>query len=492
MTLPLTATDAHSLRNWLMAGQAGVGGAEDILATAAETPLNELLPLGAHAQTGDAPESVISIVRSLFADRLPAERLESLSTRLHKHIMPDKDLLVVTHFFVEHVLPHLGTGPGWMLTLLRDRCYVNRETGEVRNQVTVQGGYAEVAGWLGLARPKTVWEWLYGKHSASRGRSKPGTKGGVQRGPGRQSTEIGKLINPVLRVYLRETTSGKATNFYTSPRTFHVLLDEIPEEILEAARDERAFQGLTRTLAGEGMDLDAVCSIADADPGAVCRIGKVRFVDDRGAVCSIGLARFADDRGAVCSIVMARFAHHLGAVCRVFKSLNLLNQSLITKDSPPSPTGNTASEERAGVGLVSWDFDFLMTNNLVAAARQIKDRQKEAGTSLGALAAGFVSWLLYAYSPAGKRIDDPVALAVKRLRENEHASAGGDFDLLANLPPFALRVLFDRDLAGTLWQADDSKTKEIYCVNYRELAAPRKRELYRRLFGAQSEPSETE
>ena len=87
---------------------------------------------------------------------LPAERLESLSTRLHKHIMPDTDRLGMTHFFVEHILPHLGPGPGWMLTLLRDRCWVNRETGEVRNQVTVSGGYAEIAGWMGLSRPMTV------------------------------------------------------------------------------------------------------------------------------------------------------------------------------------------------------------------------------------------------------------------------------------------------------------------------------------------------
>jgi hypothetical protein len=147
---------------------------------------------------------------------------------------------------------------------------------------------------------------------------------------------------------------------------------------------------------------------------------------------------------------------------------------------------------RAGGGLAFWDFDFLMANNQVAAARQIKDCQKKTGVSLGDLAAGFVSWLLYAYSPAGKRIDNPVALAVKRLRENGHAGPGGDFDILANLRPFALKALFDRDQAGTLWQIDDSKTKEIYCVNYRELAAPRKHELYRRLFGAQSEPSKTE
>ena len=471
MSLPLTAADARSLRTWLMAGQAGVGGAEASLAAAAETPLDELLPLGAQVLAGDSPESVISIVRSLFADRLPAERLETLSTRLHKHIMPDKDLLVVTHFFIENVLPYLGAGPGWTLTLLRDRCYVNRETGEVRTQVAVQGGYAEIADWLGLTgnrRARTVWDWLNEKN-------------------GPKHTEPGKYKYPVSRVYLRETTKGKAFDFSSSPRTFDVLLEEIPEEILAAALDKRVDQAPICVPAAEECDPGAVCSIAHADHDAICSIGMTQLADDHDAICSIAMTRFADDLDAICSNAMTRLADDHDATCRVFKSLNLLNQSLITKNSPTPPTENRAGEGRVGGGQAFWDFDFLMANNQVAAARQIKDRQKETGASLGALAAGFVAWLLYAYSPDGKRIDDPVALAVKRLRENGHAGAGGDFDLLANLRPFALKALFDRDLAGTLWQIEDSKTKEIYCVNYRELAAPRKHELYRRLFGAQSD-----
>ena len=39
-------------------------------------------------------------------------------------------------------------------------------------------------------------------------------------------------VNPVLRGYLRETTKAKVSDFSNSPRSFEVLLDEIPEEIL--------------------------------------------------------------------------------------------------------------------------------------------------------------------------------------------------------------------------------------------------------------------
>jgi hypothetical protein len=174
MTLPLTAQDAHSLRAWLTANVERLGGPEAVIEAAAEEPLDELLPAG--AAEGDVPESVTTILRSMFADSIPADRLAALAARLHKHIMPDNDRLAVTHFFGEHILPYLGTGPGWMLTLLRDRCYVNRETGEVRDLTRIAGGYAEIATWLGLRRSKTIWEWLHAKHSVSCGRSKPASQ----------------------------------------------------------------------------------------------------------------------------------------------------------------------------------------------------------------------------------------------------------------------------------------------------------------------------
>jgi hypothetical protein len=134
--------------------------------------------------------------------------------------------------------------------------------------------------------------------------------------------------------------------------------------------------------------------------------------------------------------------------------------------------------------LAFWDFDLLMANNQVGAARQIKDRQKETGASIGDLSAGFVSWILYAYSPAGNRIDNPVALAVKRLLENIHAGAGGDFDRLAHLKPYELKDLFDRDLAGELYQITSPTPEQtIFTTNYRPLDMAVKRELYCRLFG---------
>jgi hypothetical protein len=450
MTLPLTGADACSLRTWLTANLERLGGLEQAVEAAADSPLDELLPQDDQVQEGTVPETVSSILRSLFADMLPAERLAALATRLHKHIMPDKDLLFVSHFFLQHILLHLGAGPGWMLTLLRDRCYVNRETGEVRTQVVVQGGYAEIGGWMGLSRSMTVYEWLYGKQ-------------------GKKSKEPGKFKHPVTRVYLRETGNGKVPNFATSPRTFNVLLEEIPAEIIEASLKEKEGQAFIDALSGGSID------------------------NDLYANCSVGFTRLADDLYASCSLVFTRFAQDLYATCRVFKSLNLLNPSLNSISPPPLISSINLTPHRPinlfpgrGVGdLASWDFDTLSRNNPIYRKRQLLGLQKASGINIEGLSKGFVAWLLYAYSPSKNRPLDPVGLAVQRLMENIHASAGGDFDRLASLPPFELKALFDQDFAGELWRAADSTAKEIYLLNFRNLPGESKRELYRRLFGAE-------
>jgi hypothetical protein len=125
-----------------------------------------------------------------------------------------------------------------------------------------------------------------------------------------------------------------------------------------------------------------------------------------------------------------------------------------------------------------------MKNNSVLKVKELLALQKTRGTRFEELAAGFVSWLLYAYSPAGSRVTNPISLAVRRLLENVHAGAGGDFDRLAHLRPFALKAIFDHDLAGELWRVTDSTEKEIYASNFAQLPASARRELYRRLFGS--------
>jgi hypothetical protein len=131
-----------------------------------------------------------------------------------------------------------------------------------------------------------------------------------------------------------------------------------------------------------------------------------------------------------------------------------------------------------------WDFDFLMDNNRVNRGSRknlLKTNKARWGRDIGMLSTGFVSWILYAYSPEGVQIKNPVGLAIKRLNENAYAGAHGGFDKLARLTPYALRALFDADLAGA--QLGDDLEAHIYKTTYSELKRPYKQELYGRLFG---------
>ena len=275
MTLPLTGPDTSALRFWLENNRNNHLGVAELLTAACSTPLDELLTAFGESSV---PTTVHRLVRDLFADELPAKELDALAERLHQHIQPSTDLLVLTLFFVEHILPNLGTGPGWLLAILRDRCWADPNGGGTRSQVTVQGGYAEMAGWLGLSRAKTVWEWLR---------------------------------DPLLQIYVRHCQSGTPeTSQWDAGRTFDVLLEEVPVEIVQVC--------LRHMHETNGADFS---------------IGVADFSVSNGADFSIGVARFSQSDGAFFSTAMAQISEFSGAICRVFKLLSSIK--LLKQIAPP-------------------------------------------------------------------------------------------------------------------------------------------------------------
>ena len=331
MTLPLTPLDTNSLRHWIATHIEKHGGAEGVLRAAATTALDELIPLDAQPNDDDQALSVRSLLRELFKDELADGLLDSLASALQAHIMPQNDLIVISLFFIEHVLPHLDAGPGWMLTLLRDMCYVNPENGETRNRVTVKGGYAEVAGWLGMARPRTIWDWFNEKNSS-------------------KHSEPGMLKNPVVRVFMREVTGTKSEDFARSSRIFDVLIEDLPHEILEAALTDN-FTGLTT-----GRD-------------ATFSIGMTPLADHRDATCTIVVTPLAHYLDATFSIGVTLLAYHRDATCIVKSSLTLkpnsqtLNPSLRVPNRHQKPKLSLSlpslRQAKAG-GWGTWLFGILI------------------------------------------------------------------------------------------------------------------------------------
>jgi hypothetical protein len=418
MTLPLTSDDAFSLAQWLQSGVETYNGPAGVLAASCETPLSELFASNQENAPSGRPMDVAEVLRYLFSGELPDSQLLAFAERLRMHIMPQNDQIVISLFFLEHILPHLGAGPAWMYILLRDRCYEGQD--EQRDICTVPGGYAEIAHWLGISRPMTVYEWMNGRF-------------------GKKAKEPGKLRHPVTLAYLTNLDEGRAESFSHSPRTFRVLLNDIPPEIIQAAieSDEEAY-----------------------------------------ADCSIVFTRFAYDPYAICSIVFTRFADDLYATCRVFKLFNSLNNPLTllktTPLIPPQEKKKSQYKEKTGVGSMTyWDLSHLLAINVASP------QKRNALRKTGASGETFAAWLLYAYTPAGAGLHDRsgISNAIARTLESPRGGPGWPANSLAKLPTHKLKALLEKDLEGE--DMDD----ENYLAAFGSLKDQAKEELLKRLFG---------
>jgi hypothetical protein len=390
MTLPLTPEHAYALSAWLKE-KAGEIGPEAALRSAADIPVNELLT----AKKGEGrPQTVRQIVSGLFGDQLSAGQVSALATAIQSRIMPPKkDTIHIPLYFLENVLPYMGPGPAWMLTILRDMSFVDRSL------VTVAGGYREVADWMGLSRPMTVYEWLHGK-------------------------KAGKFKHPVIRVYVREVAERRAaSDFENAPRTFDIYQDDVPHEILEKALTNQDLNDLF-----------------------------TRVSQDNYATVAIGFTRLSEDNYATVTSEFTRFAQVIYASVRVFNLLTSQEQSLEPKNKNLQPTGSFFSTKRiaakidlgkigAGVGVSSWDFNKLLELN------RVKPDLRSAFTD-SCDPRSFVSWILYAYGPEGRGIDDATALAVARLAQKPNEGAGGAYDHLADRPPRELYDMLQQTVRG--------------------------------------------
>ncbi|WKZ38285.1 MAG: hypothetical protein QY332_10125 [Anaerolineales bacterium] len=454
-TMPLTPSDAAHLRRWLLENAEAYGGPEGVLRAAADTPMDDLIG------NGDGPAedamTVLELVSSLFRSQVEPKLLAVLASNLHRHIIRPRDIIRIPLFFLEYILPALGPSAGYLLVLMRDRCFVNQEIS--RTIVTFQGGWDEIAAKLGLAgdrRAKTAWEWLNAKYPASH-------------------KEAGKYRNAIARMYMAEVIKDEPElDFEHQPRTFRVLTDEIPRDLLEVV------------VTGRGP----YAGIFQSD---FCTHGMADF--SQSGNCTLGMADFALSDGAYCTHAMADFALILKKVAQL-KALKLLNQLLNTNRPTPAVDANEArpdappasgtngeggrdaeqTDSQKAVGQSVWDFSRLAQTSDIHPSKvsvmvaTVPDEQERA--------LRFVGWILHAHSPKGKTLKDEtgVGLAISSIGTRP----GNAFMRLARLGPEKLRALFDGDLAHTLGE----KTAEemIYRANLKKLPLHRKQDLYYRLF----------
>ena len=384
-----------------------------------------------------AATSVTAIVRRALGleGDLPAT-LFGAAEALQNRLMSAFGSVVIPHHFLTTSAPFFGLTQSqmWTVIVLRDRVFYDYEHGTEYDFVMAKRGLESISDWTGVS-VKSLKRWF-------------------------EQDEFQAFV--------------------------HLSQVEIPaEEQGEGAERLRAFLGSG----------GAVITVQKTEP-------PLGFIQDGDAHLpvwtkrALTLDKVSNGAGQSEHRPRTKRAPGLDKVSTDFGQsehpLNNLFKPLLTPFKPqdPHPTRGRSPKRPAAGGLGShqyWDFDFLMRANAVnpGTVQNFRKRLKK-GLPISKLSTLFVSWLLYAHSPAAGQVQDPVSIAIRRVRQNPHAGIP-DFDRLATLKPFELKAFFDADFAG---KEPEENENDLCFALYREHFAPLKnddkRRLYHRLFGGQN------
>jgi len=402
MSIPLTPADVISLSTWMRERRDSGMAPVSILKAAIETPLDELLPWLKEVlppEEGGKPLGVWDVVIQVFGENLDVELkpiLHQLADELTNHI--HGRTVLVSHYFIEKWIPLLKSGPGWLVTLLRNRCYYNQETKELRDEIWIAGGYGELASRLGYRRPKTVIEWITGN-----GRGSQRLKQFIQRTERVKRSDQGVALSFKMRMQEPLTPEGQK------------VYEEQTREKGQGANDtmKKGGQGANETMRKGGQGANATMRKGGQGANETIRKGR---------------------SGRECDSIKDSLIKELKDL-KYFKDLKNTTTSMIMV--------NDSGEAREMVVGLSWDLSRLLKHN------RIDDSVIRELTTKGVNVKLFVSWLLYGASLQGAMLNNPVAHAVSRLRKNPIKGAGEGYDDLACLPPDKLAYLVSCELNGT-------------------------------------------
>jgi hypothetical protein len=334
------------------------------------------------------PRSVREIVqRVLGLEGDLSEEWIAACEKVQDRILGAFGKLTITHYFLRVVAPAMqfSHAQAWAIIALRDRCWYDHETQTQKEFVILRGGLRALARWVGNS-VKSVSRWLEEPEFSAFVRF--ADMAAIQDAP-EDWTQTGTQI---VFVYPQEPLLGEL--FDGKPWTKRASdLDKV-----------RLHPGQSETLPETSLD-------------------KVRLYPGQSET-QVGTKRDS---------ILDKMRLYLGQSETRLNNLIKPQLNLIKPQETPT-SGSPAA--RVAVIPVHWVLDRLLSLNRVHP----KTRKAVRGGDPKAL----ISWMLYALSPQGGGIRNPISYALARLGEDPTCGAGGDFDNLAALPPSELiRVIHD-------------------------------------------------
>jgi hypothetical protein len=436
--IPLTPMDANDLRKFLLHRNFKANPVEAVVA-ALDAPLSDILvypsPKPSNEQKAQVPrpQTVEDVIADLLTDiNVKGDilaQVRELSIRLGEKILRPLENFQLSWYFLEEWLPRLGSGPAALVALMRSYGYYNPVTGELRDEVWIEGGYEELTQILGIERTKTLVEWLPGV--INQGKQKSTLTPKAQREKERINQLRKNLALFVQRLGYRPDKNGFAYKFKIKLDAEPLvetdeLICQVVQRMVDQCQQESSLTSLKKWL--NTPYFEELASQVEKGAGS----GVETLITDR--VPDLRLSNDASSGFETLNPILSSGIETLRQaqvpVLRLFKVLIGLRTLKPLLDLPT----NTGDDKPAVEGA-AWNLANLMAIN------HVSQKKREALLAQEISGTPFVSWLLYAASSRGEAIKDPVSVAISKLLENPREGAGGAYDRLAELLDEQLRNL---------------------------------------------------
>ena len=435
--IPITPGDADDLRRFLLEQGVQTDPHKALLAALAAQPGQILqYPVRergtADVQKPSQRQTVQEIVREVAGQKLSPELID-LADRLSDHLLTPNEFILVSWYFLQHWLPLLGPNAAMLVLMLRSACYFNDATGEMRDEVWIEGGYETLARRLGIENPRQIANWF--PAAIERGRRKVSRTDATQKELDRRAQFQERMGAFVERIDHRPAGNGSYSWKFKVRRS-----DPLTPE------HERIYQEIVRLIADldrEGLLDELMAQIEpQSNDCSETHENQPRIVLRRSDFLN-GCPETLSARINDCLATLERSGNDcfetLLKILKAFKDSFTEKDSLFQQDSQPA--GCAERIERAAAELTGsdghWRLDILL-RRAGEKQRLLLERQEQG-------AIPFVSWLIH--GAANPRIQSPYSLAIAKLVETPRAGAGGACDRLAALPPEQLARMIRQQLS---------------------------------------------
>jgi hypothetical protein len=477
---PLTPGDAEDLKTFLLAH-----GIQDSPQSALQFAINsnpkDILHYPVRLPPEDFSEmtprhlTVQDIIRELIGHRLDGE-LGNLADQLAARLLGQGDFILVTWYFLRNWLPVLGADAAMFVLILRNLCYFNDETGEIRDEVWMEGGYEGIANRLGINNPRMVANWLPVR--IERGKRKDELSERTIEELSRRQRLQDLLILFIERTDHRINSEGNYSWKFKVQRvdpltSQHQSIQQATSSLFAKAENQNVLAELDSWI----TYLDNDCAqrpraqrlgLASARPWRETVKTEPMVVlrlSDLTKDCSETLKSILYDCLETLDLQAKGCFETLLKILKSFKDSQKEKDTTSTQDTSIL-LNDSSSQSVAAVtdSTGNWSLEKLLARADKKNRQTLLDQEKSA--------LPFVSWIIHGASQLN--IQNPYSLAIARLKENPGVGSGGASERLAALQPRDLTRLIEQSF--TFYSPSDQ--------NWRLLFAEAKRDRIRLLADA--------